>query len=112
VTHSTQTPGHHAALRLLVVALEIVGAGSLRSELEVLVEALALRQYVALAGAVAAGQTAQHSDQTTVFVNASAVDNVPGSIMEAFAAGLPVVSTDAGGIPYLVRDGETGLLCA
>ncbi|HXD56977.1 MAG TPA: glycosyltransferase family 4 protein [Thermoleophilaceae bacterium] len=37
-------------------------------------------------------------------------DNVPMSILEAFAAGLPVVSTAVAGIPELVRDGETGLL--
>jgi glycosyltransferase involved in cell wall biosynthesis len=35
---------------------------------------------------------------------------MPGSILEAFAAGLPVVTTDAGGMPYKVTDGETGLL--
>ena len=45
-----------------------------------------------------------------VFVNASVVDNQPVSILEAFAAGLPVVSTPTGDIPALVRHGETGLL--
>jgi glycosyltransferase involved in cell wall biosynthesis len=46
-----------------------------------------------------------------VLLNASDErDNVPMSILEAFAAGLPVVSTAAAGIPELVRDGETGLL--
>jgi glycosyltransferase involved in cell wall biosynthesis len=45
-----------------------------------------------------------------VFVNASVVDNQPVSILEAFAAGLPVVSTPTGDIRALVRDGHTGLL--
>jgi glycosyltransferase involved in cell wall biosynthesis len=35
---------------------------------------------------------------------------MPLSIIEAFSCGLPVVSTDAGGIPYIVENGETGLL--
>src|SRR5437763_6944715 len=45
-----------------------------------------------------------------VYLNAPDIDNMPGSILEAFASGLPVVTTDAGGIPYIVRHGETGLL--
>jgi glycosyltransferase involved in cell wall biosynthesis len=45
-----------------------------------------------------------------VFVNSSVVDNQPLSVLEAFAAGLPVVSTATGDIAALVRDGETGLV--
>ena len=45
-----------------------------------------------------------------VYLNAPDIDNMPGSILEAFASGLPVVTTDAGGIPYIVRHGETGLI--
>jgi glycosyltransferase involved in cell wall biosynthesis len=48
-------------------------------------------------------------DRGDIFVNSSVVDNQPVSILEAFAAGLPVVSTTVGGIGALVRDGETGL---
>lgn len=49
-------------------------------------------------------------DQADVFVNSSVVDNQPVSVLEAFAAGLPAVSTGAGDIAAMVRDGETGLL--
>jgi glycosyltransferase involved in cell wall biosynthesis len=49
-------------------------------------------------------------DGADVFVNSSTVDNQPVSILEAFAAGLPVVSTPTGDIANMVRDGETGLL--
>ena len=45
-----------------------------------------------------------------VFVNSSIVDNQPLSVLEAFAAGLPVVSTAAGDIGAFVRDAETGLV--
>lgn len=38
-------------------------------------------------------------------------ENTPFSIVEAFASGTPVVASDIGGIPELVREGETGLLC-
>src|SRR5439155_11269820 len=41
-----------------------------------------------------------------------AMDNLPTVVMEAMVAGLPVVSTDVGGISEMVRDRETGLLVA
>jgi glycosyltransferase involved in cell wall biosynthesis len=45
-----------------------------------------------------------------IFLNASVVDNQPVSILEAFAAGLPVVSTPTGDIAAMVRHHETGLI--
>lgn len=45
-----------------------------------------------------------------IFLNASEVDNQPVSILEAFASGLPVITTPTGDIPSMVRHGETGLL--
>ncbi|MBI4951905.1 MAG: glycosyltransferase family 4 protein [Myxococcales bacterium] len=49
-------------------------------------------------------------DSCDVFVNASVVDNQPLSILESFAAGLPVVTTATGDIEAMVRHGDTGLL--
>jgi glycosyltransferase involved in cell wall biosynthesis len=43
-------------------------------------------------------------------VNASLVDNMPLSILEAYAAGTPVVTSDAGGIPVIAHDGRTALV--
>jgi phenylacetate-CoA ligase len=49
-------------------------------------------------------------DDADIFLNSSVVDNQPLSVLEAMAAGLPVVSTPTGDIPALIRHGETGLL--
>jgi len=49
-------------------------------------------------------------DEADIFVNSSVVDNQPVSVLEAFASGLPVVSTGTGDISNMVHDGETGLL--
>ncbi|HEX8736942.1 MAG TPA: glycosyltransferase family 4 protein [Pyrinomonadaceae bacterium] len=49
-------------------------------------------------------------DSADVYLNSPNFDCMPGSLIECFASGLPVVSTNAGGIPYIVADGETGLL--
>lgn len=45
-----------------------------------------------------------------IFINTTHFDNTPVSVMEAMALGLPVVSTNVGGIPYLVKDKENALL--
>ena len=45
-----------------------------------------------------------------VFVSASTIENSPNSIAEAMFLGLPVVSSFVGGVPTLIRHGETGLL--
>lgn len=45
-----------------------------------------------------------------IYLNTNRVDNMPVSVLEAGAFGLPVVATNVGGIPHLLRDGETALL--
>jgi len=47
-----------------------------------------------------------------IFVNASELDNQPVSLLEAVASGLPVVSTAVGDVPFMIDDGQTGLLAA
>jgi glycosyltransferase involved in cell wall biosynthesis len=49
-------------------------------------------------------------DRSDLYVNASVVDNQPVSVLEAFASGLPVVSTSTGDLKYMVREGVTGFL--
>lgn len=45
-----------------------------------------------------------------IFLNTTNVDNTPISVIEAMACGLPIVSTNVGGLPYLLEDGEDALL--
>lgn len=48
--------------------------------------------------------------QGDIFLNTTDVDNTPGSVLEAMACGLPVVSTNVGGLPYLLRHEHDALL--
>ncbi len=46
----------------------------------------------------------------TITLNPTTADNMPNSLLESLACGVPVVSTRVGGIPHLVEDGRTALL--
>ena len=50
------------------------------------------------------------SEEYDIFINTTNFDNTPVSVMEAMALGLPVITTNVGGIPYLIKDGIDGLL--
>ncbi|HRE79333.1 MAG TPA: glycosyltransferase family 4 protein [Flavobacterium sp.] len=50
------------------------------------------------------------SENYDIFINTTHFDNTPVSLIEALALGLPVVSTNVGGIPYLVKDRESAIL--
>lgn len=50
------------------------------------------------------------AQECDVFINTTNYDNLPVSVIEAMALGMPVVSTNAGGVPYIIEDGVNGLL--
>ena len=96
-------------LRFPEATLTIVGEGSQRSELRTLVDKLAVAGIRFLGAVDPAGMPAIY-DAADVFVNASVIDNQPVSILEAFASGLPVVSTPTGDIASMLRGGDAGIL--
>ncbi|MDX9785224.1 MAG: glycosyltransferase family 4 protein [Desulfobacterales bacterium] len=84
--------------------LTLIGDGSLRTAIEHIIKALSLEEDVTLLGKIDPAKIPAHLAQSDIFINPSRVDNYPNSILEAFAVGVPVVTTSAGGIPYLVQD--------
>jgi glycosyltransferase involved in cell wall biosynthesis len=88
--------------------LLLVGGGELENAVREQVAQLGLENRVRFLGIRA--DVADILRASDVFVLSSRWEGNPMSVMEAMAAGLPVVSTAVGGVPELVRDGETGLL--
>ena len=89
--------------------MTVVGAGSEAVPLQVLARALGLRgvRFIGRVKPFAMGRAYAEAD---VYVQTPAVDNMPLSVLEAFASGLPVVSTDTGGVGAILTDGVHGLL--
>ena len=90
--------------------LVIAGSGPLRAELERLAAELDIAGAVTFTGRVDNAAMAALYRNADVMLNPSLVDNTPNSVLESLACGVPVVSTDVGGVPYLVEDGRTALL--
>jgi glycosyltransferase involved in cell wall biosynthesis len=95
--------------RIPEAALTVVGDGSQRQALESLAVELGL-QHTLFRGRVEPSTIAGCYDEADIYLNGSEIDNQPLSLLEAFACGIPIVTTDAGGIPNIVSDGETGML--
>jgi glycosyltransferase involved in cell wall biosynthesis len=93
----------HTPLYLL-----LVGGGELENAVREQVAQLGLENRVCFLGIRA--DVADILNASDMFVLSSRWEGNPMSVMEAMASGLPVVSTAVGGVPELVRDGETGLL--
>jgi glycosyltransferase involved in cell wall biosynthesis len=89
--------------------LTLVGGGSEEGRLRDLCRALGLR-HVTFAGRVDPADMAYAYDGADIYVQTPNVDNMPCSVLEAFASGLPVVSTAVGGVPVMVRHDVHGLL--
>ena len=89
--------------------LTLVGAGREERALRQLAAALGLR-HVTFAGRVDPDDIAAYYDANDVFVQSPRIDNMPTSVIEAFACGLPVVSTSVGGVPAILTHDVHGLL--
>lgn len=89
--------------------LTVAGSGSEESRLRRLAASLRVAG-IRFVGRVEPEAMPHLCDEADIFLNSSVIDNQPVSVLEAFASGLPVVSTGTGDLATLVRDGETGLI--
>ena len=71
---------------------------------------LGLDSSVTFTGKLSKEEWHQLAKDYDVFINTTNFDNTPLSVMEAMALGLPVVSTNVGGVPFLIEHGINGML--
>lgn len=90
--------------------LTVAGSGPELTALQHSVAEWGLQACVRFSGRIDNAQIPQLYATADLMLNPSTVDNMPISILEAMACGVPLVSTDAGGIPDLVDSGRTGWL--
>jgi colanic acid/amylovoran biosynthesis glycosyltransferase len=95
---------------------EIIGEGPLETALRGQIASAGLTKSVLLAGPQSQTEVSRRLARSAIFAlpcvaeAGGGMDNLPTVVMEAMAAGLPVVSTPLGGVPEMVLEGETGLL--
>jgi len=112
------TKGHEFALLAmrqalddgLVVRHRIVGDGKSREEVAYTIWDLGLSRHVKLLGAAPANRVRSELQQADVFLLASVTEGFCNALLEAHAMELPIIATDAGGNPEIVRHGETGII--
>lgn len=117
--HAIYNPGLAARITAGLVAefpkvhLTMIGPDKKDGSLERFkqeVKQLGLESRVTLPGGIPKTTVGQWLDRGDVFLNTTQVDNTPVSVIEAMGCGLPVVSTNVGGLSYLLRDEEDALL--
>jgi 2-deoxystreptamine N-acetyl-D-glucosaminyltransferase/2-deoxystreptamine glucosyltransferase len=92
------------------VSLVVVGDGPLRAAVEAAVADSPARHRVHLVGLVPHERVPAYLQHADAFVLPAQYEELGSVLVEAMAAGLPVVANDVGGIPDLVTDGVTGRL--
>lgn len=90
--------------------LTVAGTGPELGRLQALTRELGIEAAVHFAGRIDNADIPALYASADCMLNPSTVDNMPISILEAFASGVPVISTDAGGIPDMVEDGVSANL--
>jgi glycosyltransferase involved in cell wall biosynthesis len=99
-----------AKRRLGALRLSIAGTGPELEALQRLADELGIAPAVQFTAGWTARRSAQLHRSADLMLNPSRADNAPVSILEAFASGVPVVSTNVGGIPHVAEHMRTAWL--
>ena len=90
--------------------LLLVGDGAMREEILKQAKKLNCSEYVKVTGFVSNNEVPKYLSEMAVFVLPSRHEGTPNALLQAMAAGLPIVATSVGGVPQLIKHGKNGLL--
>lgn len=82
-----------------------------QQSVKALAEQYGISDHLKMRGKLSKPEWHKLSEDYDIFISTTNFDNTPVSVIEAMALGLPVVSTNVGGVPFLIDDGKDGLLC-
>jgi len=91
------------------ITLLIVGDGPLKSDLQKYIADNEIKDVV-FTGRVKNSEIGTMLNKADIYINPTTADNMPLSLFEAFACGLPVISTNVGGLPNFITNNENGFL--
>lgn len=89
--------------------ITLIGGGKLKQELQNYASELGLED-IKIIDKIDQGLLQEYYNKHDYFINTTHVDNQPSTIIEAQACGLIVLSTEVGGISFMIKHGETGFL--
>lgn len=108
VTALQELHEHFPAARLILAGPDKHDGAA--NDLRAAIASTQLQDSVAVVGAVSKVEVPRLMDQADIFLNTTNVDNTPISVIEALACGMCIVSTNVGGIPYLLTHEHDALL--
>lgn len=116
IAHLTPEKGHDILLQAMAIVadhlpairLVVVGDGQCRADLEALAERLGIERQVIFTGF--RDDVGAFYDMAAGFVSSSTAEGLGSAVLDALAAGVPVVAAAAGGIPEIIENGRTGIL--
>ncbi len=88
----------------------MAGKGIMENGIKQMALEYGLTDKIIFPGYISLQQKIAFSNEYDIYICTNSVDNAPVTFIEFMALGLPIVSTNAGGIPFIIKDGETGLL--
>lgn len=90
--------------------LMIIGDGPEKKKLEKMAQNMGIAKKIVFTGYLQGDDLVRAMQSNEIFITASVSENMPLSVLEAMACGLPIIAVSALGIPEIVKDGQNGCL--